>query len=58
MLATANPWTYDAVRGTTVTLVNGGKLGVLSDPNLRESLLTFLNRVSDSRSRVHSESNS
>jgi hypothetical protein len=48
MLATANPWTYDAVRGTTDTLVNGGKLGVLSDPNLRESLLTFLNRVADS----------
>ena len=48
MLATANPWTYDAVRGTTDTLVNGGKLGVLTDPKLRESLLTFLNRISDS----------
>ena len=30
MLATANPWTYDAVRGTTDMLVNGGKPGVLS----------------------------
>jgi hypothetical protein len=48
MLATANPWTFDAVRGTTDTLVNGGKLGVLSDPDLRDSLLTFLNRVADS----------
>lgn len=48
MLATANPWTYDAERGTTDMLVNGGKLGVLSDPELRESLLTFLNRIADS----------
>ena len=48
MLATANPWTFDAVRGTTDTLVNGGKLGILSDPDLRDSLLTFLNRVADS----------
>lgn len=52
MLAVANPWTFDAVRGTTDTLVSGGKLGVLSDPRLRQSLLTFLNRVSDSSEDV------
>ena len=48
MLSTANPWTFDAVRGTTDTLVYGGRLAVLSDPRLRKSLITFLNRVSDS----------
>lgn len=48
MLSTANPWTFDAVRGTTDTLVSGGKLGVLRDRKLRESLVTFLNRLSDS----------
>lgn len=48
MLSTANPWTFDAVRGTTDTLVYGGRLAVLRDPRLRESLITFLNRVSDS----------
>jgi hypothetical protein len=48
MLSTANPWTFDAVRGTTDTLVYGGRLSVLSDPRLRKSLVTFLNRLSDS----------
>jgi hypothetical protein len=48
MLSTANPWTFDAVRGTTDTLVYGGRLAVLSDPRLRKALITFLNRVSDS----------
>lgn len=52
MLSTANPWTYDAVRGTTDTLVSGGRLGVLSDQKLRESLVTFLNRLSDSAEDV------
>lgn len=47
MLSMANPWTYDAVRGTTDTLVNGGQLGLLRDPRLRESLLMFLNRIAD-----------
>lgn len=47
MLSTANPWTFDAVRGTTDTLVYGGRLAVLSNPELRKSLVTFLNRVSD-----------
>ena len=52
MLSLANPWTFDAVRGTTDTLVSGGKLGALREPKLRESLLTFLNRLSDSQEDV------
>ncbi len=48
MLSTANPWTFDAVTGTTDTLVYGGRLAVLSDPKLRKALVTFLNSVSDS----------
>ena len=47
MLATANPWTFDPVLGTTDSLVNGGKLGVLRDEELREKLTTFLNRLAD-----------
>jgi hypothetical protein len=52
MLSTANPWSFDAVRGTTDTLVFGGRLVVLDDPRLRESLVTFLNRLSDSEEDV------
>ena len=47
MLATANPWTFSAVLGTTESLVNGGKFGVLRDEKLRDALTTFLNRLAD-----------
>ncbi|MCA8944432.1 MAG: hypothetical protein KDB80_17855 [Planctomycetes bacterium] len=47
MSATANPWTFDAVLGTTKALVGAGKLVVLQDPRLRNALTTFANLVSD-----------
>lgn len=48
MLSTANPWTFDPVRGTVDTLVYGGRLAILENPELRKSLVTFLNMVADS----------
>lgn len=47
MLATANPTTFDPVLGTTTSLVQAGKLGVLRDSRLREALSTFENFVDD-----------
>ncbi|MGI9627883.1 MAG: hypothetical protein ACR2QM_13685 [Longimicrobiales bacterium] len=47
MLATANPTTFDPVLGTTTSLVQAGKLGVLQDARLREALSTFENFVAD-----------
>jgi hypothetical protein len=47
MLALANPWTFDAVLGTTDTLVGSGKLGVLHNVELREALTAFINGFED-----------
>jgi hypothetical protein len=47
MLATANPTTFDPVLGTTTSLVQAGKLGVLRDPRLREALSSFEGFVAD-----------
>ena len=47
MLATANPTPFDPVLGTTTSLVQAGKLGVLRDARLREELSTFENFVTD-----------
>jgi hypothetical protein len=38
----ANPWGFDAVRGTTDALIGSGKLGILQDRRLREALTTFV----------------
>ncbi len=48
MKAAADPWTFDPVLGTTDALVGAGKLGVIRETKLRESLITFLNLLSDS----------
>lgn len=47
MLALANPAPFDPVLGTTTSLVQAGKLGILRDPQLREALSTFENFVAD-----------
>ncbi len=47
MLALANPWTFDAVTGTTDALLSSGKLGILRDQELRESIITFLGLLTD-----------
>lgn len=52
MLATANPWTFDPVLGTTDALVGAGRLGILRDPGLREALTTFKNFVEDAEEDV------
>jgi hypothetical protein len=43
-----NPRTFDAVRGSVDALISSGKLGILKDRELRESLTTFVNIVDDS----------
>ncbi|MHC5065242.1 MAG: DUF6090 family protein [Planctomycetota bacterium] len=53
MAATANPWTFDPTLGTTKALVGAGKLGVLRDSRLRNSLTTFSNLVSDAAEEVY-----
>ena len=52
MLATANPWTFDPVLGTTDALVGAGRLGILRDAELREALTTFKNYVDDAEEDV------
>lgn len=47
MLAMANPWTFDAVTGTTDALLSSGKLGILRDQELRQSIIAFLGLLSD-----------
>jgi len=47
MLAMANPWTFNAVTGTTDALLSSGKLSILRDQELRESLITFRGMLSD-----------
>lgn len=47
MLATANPWTFDPITGTTDALLSSGKLGILRDQELRESLITFRGMLAD-----------
>lgn len=42
-----NPWTFDAVLGTTDALIGAGKLEILEDHRLRVALTTFLNVVQD-----------
>lgn len=43
-----SPRTFDAVRGSVDALIGSGKLGILRDRELRESLTTFVNIVDDS----------
>ena len=43
-----SPRTFDAVRGSVDALIGSGKLGILQDRELRESLTTFVNVVDDS----------
>jgi len=47
--ALATPRTFDAIRGTVDALIGSGKLGLLTDPNLREALTSFLNMVEDAK---------
>ena len=43
----ANPYTFDAVRGSIDALNSSGKLGILRDRELRETLTTFVNDLDD-----------
>ncbi len=43
-----SPRTFDAVRGSVDALISSGKLGILRDRELRESLTTFVNILDDS----------
>ncbi len=42
-----NPYTFDAVRGSVDALNSSGKLGILRDRELRETLTTFVNDLDD-----------
>jgi hypothetical protein len=46
--ALAAPYTFDAIRGNLDALIGSGEMGLLRNPRLRESLVTFLNLVDDS----------
>ena len=48
-----SPRTFDAVRGSVDALIGSGKLGILQDRALRESLTTFLNIIDDSAEDVN-----
>ena len=52
MLALANPWTFDPVTGTTDALLSSGKLGILRDRELRQSIIAFLGMLSDAEEDV------
>jgi hypothetical protein len=52
MLATANPWTFDPVLGTTDALVGAGRLDIIQDVALREALTSFKNFVGDTEEDV------
>lgn len=52
MLATANPWTFDPVLGTTDALVGAGRLGIIRDADLRTALTSFKNYVGDAEEDV------
>ncbi len=45
--AACNPWTFDAILGSTEALIGAGKLGVLRSRELREALTSFVNLVAD-----------
>lgn len=47
MLGMCNPWTFDAVLGTTDALIGSGKLDILRSRELRESLTAFVNLFDD-----------
>jgi hypothetical protein len=42
IIAMANPWGFDAVRGAVDALVGSGKLGILQNRKLSEALTTFI----------------
>jgi hypothetical protein len=45
----AYPRTFDAVRGSVDALTTSGKLGILQDRELRESVTTFVNILEDAK---------
>jgi len=47
ILGMCNPWSFDAILGTTDALISSGKLDILEDPELRIALTTFINLVQD-----------
>ncbi len=47
ILGLCNPWSFDAILGTTDALISSGKLEILEDPKLRIALTTFINQVQD-----------
>lgn len=47
MLGTCNPWTFDAVLGTTDALIGSGRLEILRSRELREALTAFVNLFED-----------
>lgn len=47
MLSTSNPVTFDPILGTSKSLVDSGKLGIIQDQALRSSITTFINIIVD-----------
>lgn len=47
ILGLCNPWSFDAILGTTDALISSGKLDILEDAQLRIALTTFINLVQD-----------
>lgn len=52
MLALCMPWTFDPVLGTTNALISAGKLGILSNKELRATLTAFVNLTEDANNEV------
>jgi len=47
ILSTSNPLTFDPILGTSKSLVDSGKLGIIEKPALRSAITSFLNIISD-----------
>lgn len=46
------PWSFDPMLGTTNALISAGKLGILSDPELRAALSQFVNLAADANNEL------
>ena len=47
MLSTSNPVTFDPILGTSKSLIDSGKLGILESQDLRSAITSFLTIIAD-----------
>jgi hypothetical protein len=53
MLSTSNPVTFNPILGTSKSLVDSGKFGIIQEQELRNAITTFLNLSLDIEEDVH-----